>query len=166
MTQDVVYPGKCSCALEKKVYSVFGWNVLKISMRSILSNVTFKTCVSLLNFCLYYLSIFVSGVLSLLLLFCYCQFLFSCLLVFVLCIEVLLCWVHQVSSVQFSSLAQLCPTLCNPMDRSTPGLPVHHHLPEFTTRVHQISDAIQPSHLLSSSSPPAPNPSQHQSLFQ
>ena len=73
----------------------------------------------------------------------------------------------QFSSVQFSSVAQLCPTLCNPMNRSTPGLPVHHQLPEFTqTHVHRVSDAIQPSHPLSSPFPPAPNPSQHQSLFQ
>ena len=71
------------------------------------------------------------------------------------------------SSVQFSSVAQSCPTLCNPMNRSTPGLPVHHQLPEFTqTHVHQVSDAIQPSHSLSFPSPPAPNPSQHQGLFQ
>ena len=70
-------------------------------------------------------------------------------------------------SVQFSSDAQSCPTLCNPMNRSTPGLPVSHQLPEFTqTHVHQVSDAIQSSHPLSSPSPPAPNPSQHQSLFQ
>ena len=69
--------------------------------------------------------------------------------------------------VQFSSVAQSCPTLCNPMNRSTPGLPIHHQLPEFTqTHVHQVGDAIQPSHPLSSPSPPAPNPSQHQSLFQ
>ena len=62
--------------------------------------------------------------------------------------------------VQFSSVAQSCPTLCNPMNRSTPGLPVHHQLPEFTqTHIHQVSDAIQPSHPLSSPSPPAPNPS-------
>ena len=68
-------------------------------------------------------------------------------------------------SVQFSSAAQSCPTLCDPMNRSTPGLPVHHQLPESTqTHVHRVSDAIQPSHLLSSPSPPAPNPSQHQSL--
>ena len=68
---------------------------------------------------------------------------------------------------QFSSVTQLCLTLCNPMNRSTPGLPVHHHLPEFTqTHVHRISDAIQPSHPRSSPSPPAPSPSQHQSLFQ
>jgi len=71
------------------------------------------------------------------------------------------------STVQFSSVAQSCPTLCYPMNHSTPGLPVHHQLPEFTqTHVHKVSDAIQPSHPLSSPSPPAPNPSQHQSLFQ
>ena len=70
-------------------------------------------------------------------------------------------------SVQFSSVTQSCPTLCNPTNRSMPGLPVHHQLPEFTqTHVHWVSDAIQPSHPLSSPSPPAPNPSQHQSLFQ
>ena len=69
--------------------------------------------------------------------------------------------------IQFSLVTQLCPTLCDPMNRSTPGLPVHHQLPEFTqTHVHRVSDAIQPSHPLSSPSPPAPNPSQHQSLFQ
>ena len=68
---------------------------------------------------------------------------------------------------QFSSVTQSCPTLCNPMNRSTPGLPVHHQLPEFTqTHVHRVGDAIQSSHPLLSSSPPAPNPSQHQSLFQ
>ena len=70
-------------------------------------------------------------------------------------------------SVQFSSVAQSCLTLCNPMNLSTPGLPVHHQLPEFTqTQVHRVSDAIQPSHPLLSPSPPVPNPSQHQSLFQ
>ena len=70
-------------------------------------------------------------------------------------------------SVQFSSVAQSCPTLCDPVNYSTPGLPVHHQLPEFTqTHVHQVSDAIQPSHPLPSPSAPAPNPSQHQSLFQ
>ena len=58
---------------------------------------------------------------------------------------------------------QLCPTLCDPMNRSTPGLPGHHKLPEFTqTHVHCVGDAIQPSHPLSSPSPPSPNPSQHQ----
>ena len=71
------------------------------------------------------------------------------------------------SSVQFSSVAQSCPTLCDPMNCSMPGLPVHHQLPEFTqTYVHRVSDAIQPSHPLSSPSPPALNPSQHRSLFQ
>ena len=70
-------------------------------------------------------------------------------------------------SVQLSSIAQSCPTLCNAMNRGTPCLPVHHQLPEFTqTHVHQVSDAIQPSQPLSSPSPPAPKPSQHQSLFQ
>ena len=69
--------------------------------------------------------------------------------------------------LQFSSVAQSCLTLCDPMNRSTPGLPVHHKLPEFTqTHVHRVSDAIQPSHPLLSPSPPAPNPSQHQSPFQ
>ena len=69
--------------------------------------------------------------------------------------------------VQFSSVTQSCLTLCDPMNRSTPGLPVHHQLLEFTqTHVHQVSDAIQLSHPLPSPSPPAPNPSQHQSLFQ
>ena len=66
-----------------------------------------------------------------------------------------------------SSVTQSCPTLCDPMNRSTPGLPVHHQLPEFTqTQVHRVRDALQPSHPLSSPSPPAPNPSQHESLFQ
>ena len=69
--------------------------------------------------------------------------------------------------VQFSSVAQLCPTLCDPMNRSMPGLPVHHQLPEFTqTHVPRVSDAIQPSHPLSSPFPHAPNSFQHQSLFQ
>ena len=71
------------------------------------------------------------------------------------------------SCVQFSSVAQSCPTLCDPIDSSMPGFPVHHQLLEFSqTHVHRVSDAIQPSHPLSSPSPPAPNPSQHQSLFQ
>ena len=70
-------------------------------------------------------------------------------------------------SVQYSSVTQSCPTLCDPMNHSTLGLPVNHQLPEFTqTHVHWVSDAIQPSHPLSSPSPPAPNLSQHQSLFQ
>ena len=66
-------------------------------------------------------------------------------------------------SVQFTSVAQSCPTLCDPMNRSTPGLPVHHQLPEFTqTHVHRVSDAIQPSHPLSSPSLLAFSLSQHQ----
>ena len=75
--------------------------------------------------------------------------------------------VHVLLKAQFSSVTQSCPTLCDPMNCSTPGLPIHHQLLEFTqTHVHQVGDAIQPSHPLSSPSPPAPNPSQHQSLFQ
>ena len=70
-------------------------------------------------------------------------------------------------ALQFSSVAQSCPTLCDPMNCSMPGLRVHSQFSEFTqTHIHQISDAIQPSHPLASFSPPAPNPSQHQSLFQ
>ena len=76
-------------------------------------------------------------------------------------------WIKKMWSVQFSSVTQSCPTLCNPMNHSTPGLPIHHQLPEFTqTHVHRVGDAIQPSHALLSPSPPAPNPSQHQGLFQ
>ena len=71
------------------------------------------------------------------------------------------------TTVQFSSVAQSCLTLCDPMNCSTPGLPVHHRLPEITqTHIHRVGDAIQPSHPLSSPSPPARNPSQHQGLFQ
>ena len=70
------------------------------------------------------------------------------------------------SSVQFSSVAQSCLTLCDPMNHSTPGPPVHHQLPESTqTHVHRVGDAIQSSHPLSSPSPPALNLSQHQGLF-
>ena len=72
----------------------------------------------------------------------------------------------RLSLLQFSSVAQSCLTLCNPMDCSTPGLPVHQQLPEFTqTHVHRVSDAIQPSHPLSSPSPPAFTLSQHQRFF-
>ena len=83
------------------------------------------------------------------------------------CIILILLLCNFVCFSQFSSVAQLCPTHCDTMNRSTPGLPVHHQLPEFTqTHFHWVSDAIQPSHPLSSPSPPAPYPSQHQSLFQ
>ena len=65
------------------------------------------------------------------------------------------------------SVAESCPTLCDPMDCSTSGFPVHHQLPELAqTRVHQVSDAIQPSHPLSSPFPPAFHLSQHQGLLQ
>ena len=72
---------------------------------------------------------------------------------------------YWLAAIMFSSVAQSCLTLWDPMNRSTPGLPVHHHLLEFTqTHIHRVRDAIQPSHPRSSPSPPAPNPSQHQSL--
>ena len=152
------------CALEKKVYSAFGWNVLKISMRFTSSNVSFKTCVSLLIFCSNNLFISVSGVLN------YPTIIVLLSISPFMSVSVcLMYWgAHMLgASVQFSSVAQSCPTLCDPMNRSTPGLPVHHQLPEFTqTHVHWVSDTIQPSHPLSAPSPPAPNPSQHQSLFQ
>ena len=73
----------------------------------------------------------------------------------------------SISTVQFSSVTQSCPTLCDPINHSMPGLPVHHKLPEFTqTHAHWLGDAIQPSHLLLYPSPPTPNPSQQQGLFQ
>ena len=73
--------------------------------------------------------------------------------------------IYVFRSIQFISVALSCLTLCKPMNCNTPGLPVHHHLPEFTqTNVHQVGDAIQPSHPLWSPSPPAPNPSQHESF--
>ena len=71
-----------------------------------------------------------------------------------------------VSSVHFSSVAQSCPTFCNPMDCSIPGFPIHHQLQELVQmQVHWVSDAVQPSHPLSSPSPPAFNLSQHQGHF-
>ena len=81
------------------------------------------------------------------------------------------CWIHygnaMVVVIQFSSVAQSCLTLCDPRNCSTPGFPVHHQLPEFTqTHAHRVGDVIQPSHPLSSPSPPTPNPSQHQGLSQ
>ena len=82
-------------------------------------------------------------------------------------IESATCMVVNCLVPHFSSVGQSCPTLCDPINSSTPGLPVHHQLPEFTqTHIHRVGDAIQPSHPLSSPSPLAPNPSQHQSLFQ
>ena len=79
----------------------------------------------------------------------------------------LLNFLKEVIFIQFSSVAQSCPTLSDPMNRSMPGLPVHHYLPEFTqTHIHWVRDAIHPSHLQSSPSLPAPNPSQRQNLLQ
>ena len=77
------------------------------------------------------------------------------------------CAPDNLGDIQFSSVVQSCLTLCNPMNHSMPGPPVHHQLPESTqTHVHQVSDALQPSHPLSSPSPPALNLSQHQGLFE
>ena len=77
------------------------------------------------------------------------------------------CCLYLRCPVQFGSVAQSFPTLCDPMNLSTPGLPVHHQLLKFTqTHVHRVGDAIQPSHPLSSPFPPAPSPSQHQGFFQ
>ena len=86
---------------------------------------------------------------------------------FLHCRQILYCWAaREAPSIQFSSVAQLCLTLCDPMDCSTPGFPVYHQLPEFTqTHVHQVSDTIQPSHPLSSLSPPAFNLPQNRDLF-
>ena len=85
-------------------------------------------------------------------------------------IEVLQCnciKLTAIYTIQFSSVTQSCPTLCDPTNRSTPGLPVHHQLPgSIQTHVHRVGDDIQPSHPLLSPSPSAPNPSQHQGLFQ
>ena len=84
----------------------------------------------------------------------------------VLAVQMRLTALKHYEKVQLSSATQLCPTLCDPMNRSTPGLPVHHRLPEFTqTHVHRVGDAIQPSHPLLSPSPPALNLSQHQRLL-
>ena len=123
------------------IYSNFGinWSFLvttnTVLFISVLLILKQKTC-SLLGFGVWYVSIR-----------------FSCF-----------CCLGLVS--QFSSVTQSCPTLWDPMNRNMPGLPVHHQLPEFTqTHRHRVADAIQPSHPLSSPSPPAPNPSQHQGIF-
>ena len=89
-------------------------------------------------------------------------FAFIFIIILWLCIFYIYIYIYQ-----FSSVAQLCPTLCDPMDYSMPGFPAHHQLPELAqTYVHWVSDAIQPSHPLSSPSHPAFNPFQHQGLFQ
>ena len=80
---------------------------------------------------------------------------------------IMLLLIPGVVTIQFSSVAQSCPTICDPLNCSKPGFPVHHHLLELAqTHVHQLGDAIQPSHPLSSPSYPAFNLSQHQGLFQ
>ena len=90
-----------------------------------------------------------------------------CCLAYRVIITIFLNSIYMCSSSSSSSVSQSYLTLCDPMNRNTPGLPVHHQLPEFTqTHVHRVGDTIQPSHPLSSPSPPIPNPSKHQSLFQ
>ena len=90
------------------------------------------------------------------------------MIIYVKNLYMVICFLFScVVSVQFSPVAQSCPTLCDPMDCSTPGFPVPHQHPELSqTHAHRVGDAIQPSHSLSSPSPPAPNPSQHQGLYQ
>ena len=172
--------GNVPCALEKKVYSsAFGWNVLKRSMRYISSNVSFETCVSLLIFCFDDLSIGVSGVLkspTIIVLLSLFPFMFVSVYLGYWCASMLgkqvlsKCMGRQTADCPqwhlFSSVVQSCPTVCDPMNHSTPGLPIHHQLPESTqTHVHCVGGAIQPSHPLSSPSIPALNLSQHQGLF-
>ena len=115
---------------------------LRVELTVSKDSLFFKSTYSLTLSPIYHLSIYLSGL-------CYTYHRITC------------------SFYLISSVTQSCPTLCDPMNRSTPGIPVHHHLPEFTqTHVHWVGDAIQPSHPLSSPFPPAHNPSQHQSLFQ
>ena len=114
VSQDVVYPGECSMCTEKKVYSsAFGWNVLKISMRSISPSVSFKICISLLIFCFDDLSIGVSGVLNVSYYYCVTVSFSFCLLMFVLCIEVLLCWVHRYLQLLCLPLELILWSLCS-----------------------------------------------------
>ena len=95
---------------------------------------------------------------------CHLSKFYICALIY--CIGVFLSDLFHSVSVQFSSVSQSCPTLWNPMNRSTPGLPVHHQLLESTqTQVHWVGDSIQPSHPLSSPSPPALSLSQQQGLY-
>ena len=114
----------------------------------------FTSCFCLIHF-FFYFRYFLSSTST--------EFDFFCFLLW------LVLWlILRLQSVHFSSVAQSCPTLCDPMNCNTKtGLPVHHQLPEFTqTHAHQVDDAIQLSHPLLSLSPPAPNTSQHQGLFQ
>ena len=129
--------------LKDTEFSTFSYSCLHISISLFLKP---YGC----NYSLYYPYLMVMTLLFIFLL------LFS---LFLIIIIIVMPWIWESDLPQFSSVAQLCPTLCDPMNCSTPGPPVHHQLPEFTqTLVHQVSDAIQPSHPLSSPSPPAPIP--------
>ena len=146
------------CALEKNVYSAtFGWNVLYNSFKSTWSNISIKAAVSLLTFFLDYLFTDLSGMLKFpTLIFLIWSSLFRSANSFIYSGAPMLSSVQSLSRVR----------LCHRMKGSTPGLPVHHQLPQFTqTHVHLVDDAIQPSHPLSSPSPPALSLSQHQDLF-
>ena len=152
-------------SLNFKSYFVFFWPFFPSCISSVyFGEETFIRCV----FCKYFL--LVCGCLLILLTLFHSKSLRGLIFIFIcLAVPGLSCnvWDLVPCSVQFTSVVQSCPTLCDPMNHSTPGLPVLHQLPEFTqTHVHRGSDAIKPSHPLSPPSPPTPNPSKHQSLFQ
>ena len=139
-----------------------------ISFISVLQFSIFRSFVSLGRYIHKYFILFIATVIGIVSLICLSIF---SLLVYRnamdFCVLILYSATLLYSLILFSSVIQSCPTLCDPMNHSTPGFPVHHQLLEFThTLVHQVGDAIQPSYPLSSPSSPAPNPSQHQGLSQ
>ena len=146
----------CMSSFEKYLFSSFSHFLIGFFVFLALSFIS----------CFYILEIDPLSVVSFAIIFSYSEGCLFTLLIVSLAVQNLFSLIRS-HLFQFSSVAESCLTLCDPMNCSTPGLPVHHQLPEFTqTHVHRISDAIQPSHLLSSPFPPAPNPSHHQCLFQ